>query len=95
MALEKPVLDPRVSLGNGYSESKWVSENIVLRAVQAVPDFQTTIVRPGQISGAPNGAWDINHWVSAIVVSGPVLKCLPVLEGVSWSLRVRRMTTRC
>jgi thioester reductase-like protein len=60
-----------------------VCENIVLRAAQAVPELQTTILRPGQISGAPNGAWDINHWVSAMVVSGPVVKCLPMMEGVS------------
>jgi thioester reductase-like protein len=86
-ALEEPVLDPQVSLGNGYSESKWVSENIVLRAAKAVSQLQTTIVRPGQVSGAPNGAWDINHWVSSIIVSGPVVKCLPMLDGVSRRFR--------
>jgi thioester reductase-like protein len=80
--IEQAMADPAVAIGNGYSESKWVAERILVTASAAVPMLKTTSVRIGQLSGALNGAWNPNEWLPAIIRSGPVLRCLPQLKGV-------------
>jgi thioester reductase-like protein len=82
-ALEAPAENPSIAVGSGYGESKWVSEQILLRAARAVPDLSVSIVRAGQICGSAHGTWDIAHWAPALMVSGPILRCLPTLKGVS------------
>jgi thioester reductase-like protein len=83
---ELPTEDPTIAISTGYSESKWVNETILLRAAQAVPGLDISIVRIGQIAGSRNGAWDIAQWPPSVMVSGPVLGCLPMLDGVCHSL---------
>lgn len=52
--LEAPIADGRISIASGYSESKWVSEQI-LEKVSKVTALKPVIVRVGQLSGASNG----------------------------------------
>ena len=78
---ENPV-DPSVAVGTGYSESKWVSETI-LQNVAAQSSIQVVIVRTGQLCGGPNGEWNINEWVPAMIQSSDELGCLPNDERVS------------
>jgi thioester reductase-like protein len=80
--LERPSEDPAIAISMGYGESKWVNETILLRAAQAVPELDISIVRIGQISGSRNGAWEVAQWAPSLMVSGPVLGCLPTMNGV-------------
>ncbi|KIY47791.1 acetyl-CoA synthetase-like protein [Fistulina hepatica ATCC 64428] len=84
VALELPIVDPKVPLGQGYAESKWASESI-LYAAQERTHLRPIIVRIGQISGGVNGAWNQSDWVPAIVKSSVTLGCFPMLKGIcSW-----------
>ncbi|KAJ7204502.1 hypothetical protein GGX14DRAFT_460740 [Mycena pura] len=69
---------------NGYSKSKWVSEQILAKAAELTP-LKAVTVRVGQLSGGINGAWNVKEWVPALVQSGTVLGCTPDdSRGVSW-----------
>ncbi|KAJ7683139.1 putative nonribosomal peptide synthetase [Mycena rosella] len=66
-------LDADVAVGNGYGESKYVSERIL-----AASGLQATSFRIGQVSGATsNGAWSTTDWVPAIVKSSIALGSFP------------------
>lgn len=80
-APEAPVVDPRVSVGSGYSESKWVAEHILERA--AKHGLSPVIIRPGQLSGGIDGAWNINEWFPTLVRFSHVSGCVPNISGVS------------
>ncbi|KIY44831.1 acetyl-CoA synthetase-like protein [Fistulina hepatica ATCC 64428] len=83
-AIEVPIVDPKVPLGQGYAESKWAAESI-LYAARERTCLRPTIVRIGQISGGVNGAWNHSDWVPAIVKSSVTLGCFPIVDGVcSW-----------
>ncbi|KAF7378108.1 Acetyl-CoA synthetase-like protein [Mycena sanguinolenta] len=70
---EELQLDASVALGNGYGESKYVSERIL-----AVSGLAGTSFRIGQICGsASNGAWSTTDWVPAIVKSSIALGGFP------------------
>ncbi|KAJ7144760.1 putative aminoadipate reductase [Mycena crocata] len=70
---EELQLDASVAVGNGYGESKYVSERIL-----AASGLQATSFRIGQISGAAtNGAWSTTDWVPAIVKSSIALGGFP------------------
>ncbi|KAJ6457244.1 putative aminoadipate reductase [Mycena sanguinolenta] len=70
---EELQLDASVAIGNGYGESKYVSERIL-----AASGVEATSFRIGQISGsASNGAWSITDWVPAIVKSSIALGNFP------------------
>ncbi|KAF7378113.1 Acetyl-CoA synthetase-like protein [Mycena sanguinolenta] len=70
---EELQLDASVALGNGYGESKYVSERIL-----AVSGLEGTSFRIGQICGsASNGAWSTTDWVPAIVKSSIALGGFP------------------
>lgn len=79
---ELPIEEPSVALGQGYSEAKWVSEQILYRAAKATP-LRPIVVRVGQISGGINGSWNPSDWVPAIVKSSLRIGFLPELKGVS------------
>ncbi|KAJ7731236.1 putative aminoadipate reductase [Mycena metata] len=65
--------DADVAVGNGYGESKYVSERIL-----ALSGLDATSFRIGQVSGSPsNGAWSTTDWVPAIVKSSIVLENFP------------------
>lgn len=69
-------------IGQGYTESKWVSEQILEIATKEM-GLSTTSVRLGQISGNPNGYWNEKEWFPAVVKSALYVKCLPDMPGVS------------
>ncbi|KAF9561175.1 NAD(P)-binding protein [Agrocybe pediades] len=72
---ESPIA-PEVSAGNGYTESKWIAEE-VLRVASSQTTLNSVIVRVGQVcGGGPNGYWNTAEWFPAIVQSGPVLGCI-------------------
>lgn len=82
IAQESPISDPTVPIGQGYTESKWVSEQILEIATKET-GLSTTIVRLGQISGNPNGYWNEKEWFPTIVKSALYVQCLPDMPGVS------------
>ncbi|KAJ7096117.1 hypothetical protein C8R44DRAFT_813206 [Mycena epipterygia] len=83
-ALERPISDARVSVGLGYAESKWVAEKVLETAAQ-MTTLAPVIVRPGQLSGASNGAWNTNEWFPVLLRSSQLLGHLPTISGrISW-----------
>ncbi|CAL1709820.1 unnamed protein product [Somion occarium] len=82
IAPEAPIRDPSVVVGQGYSESKWLSEQI-LAAATYVTGLPSVVVRLGQLSGNPNGHWNEKEWFPAIVKSAVSVECLPDVPGVA------------
>ncbi|KAJ8488944.1 hypothetical protein ONZ45_g13773 [Pleurotus djamor] len=82
---EVPLPDASIALGQGYSESKWLSEQILFAAAKEYPSFKPVVIRLGQVAGGPNGNWNTGDWVPAIVKSSVALGCLPEYKGIcSW-----------
>ncbi|KAF8215639.1 hypothetical protein K438DRAFT_1926187 [Mycena galopus ATCC 62051] len=70
---EELQLDANVAVGNGYGESKYVSERIL-----AASGLDATSFRIGQLCGSTtNGAWATSDWVPAMVKSGIALGNFP------------------
>lgn len=70
-------LPVETAIRNGYSESKWVAEQMVGYA-RRVKSLSYTIVRVGQLCGnATNGAWNDKEWVPSIVISAKDIGALP------------------
>ncbi|KAI0712724.1 acetyl-CoA synthetase-like protein [Cerioporus squamosus] len=80
-AQEAPIGDPRTSAGGGYSESKWVAEQIVTSAGN-----RSTIVRVGQLSGDTHiGGWSPQEWVPALLGASQKIGCVPSRnESLTW-----------
>lgn len=92
---EDALANPEISVGTGYSESKWVSERILDKAGE-VTALKPTVVRLGQVAGDVNGVWNETEWFPSIVKSAASLKCLPNLDGVRLLLQILlplRLTT--
>jgi thioester reductase-like protein len=83
-------LDANVAVGNGYGESKYVSERvctcmfkpeillIIICQILAASGLEATSFRIGQICGsANNGAWHTTDWVPAMVKSSIALGSFP------------------
>ncbi|TFK38857.1 hypothetical protein BDQ12DRAFT_629926 [Crucibulum laeve] len=82
--LQETPIDAKVAVGTGYTESKWVSEQILLESVNKSV-LKPLIVRVGQLCGGSNGAWNTKEWLPAMVHSVKVVKCLPTdAKEVSW-----------
>ncbi|KAK0189610.1 KR domain-containing protein [Armillaria mellea] len=74
-------INAEVAQGNGYGESKWVSEELLRLA----PGLRYLVVRVGQLSGDSNGTWKVNEWFPSVIQSAPFLGCLPNEDKpVSW-----------
>ncbi|CDO77413.1 hypothetical protein BN946_scf184857.g20 [Trametes cinnabarina] len=83
-APEAPLNDPESAFGTGYSESKWVTEQ-VLQEVAKQRGMHTVVVRLGQVCGDRLGQWNEKEWFPALVKSAQFQRCLPDVEGsVSW-----------
>lgn len=80
--LEQPIDDPSDVIGTGYSESKWVGEQMLYRAAKEM-SLHPLVVRVGQIAGGVNGSWNPSDWIPAIVKSSRALGCLPEFKGMS------------
>ncbi|KNZ74034.1 Linear gramicidin synthase subunit D [Termitomyces sp. J132] len=78
---EEVLTDAAVAVGNGYGESKYVSERLL-----AMSGIQVSSLRIGQISGGlPNGAWATSDWLPILVKSSLALGALPNATGlISW-----------
>ncbi|PCH44811.1 NAD(P)-binding protein [Wolfiporia cocos MD-104 SS10] len=75
-AIPEGPVNPSLSLTNGYSEAKWVCEQIVYTAAgQTILD--PIVVRVGQLSGGRAGAWAVDEWIPAMVQSAPHVGGLP------------------
>jgi len=79
---EETILDARYAVGNGYGESKYVSERLLVKA-----GIDACSLRVGQVSGGhPNGAWATTDWVPILVKSSLAMGMLPLASGVvSWT----------
>ncbi|KAI0353748.1 acetyl-CoA synthetase-like protein [Trametes cingulata] len=78
-------LGPECAVGQGYGESKWVTEQII-RRISNETGLRTTVVRVGQLSGDTRiGGWNTTEWVPGIVRAGRWLNCVPSADDcVSW-----------
>ncbi|KAF2170519.1 hypothetical protein M409DRAFT_19339 [Zasmidium cellare ATCC 36951] len=85
---EAVVENPAVSGGIGYSRSKWVAENILLKARQQHPNLNIDIVRAGQLSGdTMHGIWNMSEAYPLMLSSARETRCLPDLgdgEDMRW-----------
>ncbi|KAF9256609.1 acetyl-CoA synthetase-like protein [Marasmius fiardii PR-910] len=72
------------ALGIGYTESKWVAEQVI-RAAASSTGLRTSIVRIGQLTGGRNGAWSTKEWLPSLVQASSFLRLVPE-DGriVSW-----------
>ncbi|KAJ7464987.1 hypothetical protein B0H11DRAFT_2050421 [Mycena galericulata] len=74
--LTETPIDSKIAVGNGYTESKWIAEQILAEVGEATA-AKPLIVRVGQLSGGTNGSWNIHEWVPALVQSAKVIGCIP------------------
>ncbi|MCD8299971.1 MAG: thioester reductase domain-containing protein [Clostridiales bacterium] len=58
-----------------YSETKWVSEKIV--GIARKRGLKAAIYRPGDITGAANGVWELNDMISRMIVSTVQMQGVP------------------
>ena len=79
MPIKEAPINPEVAVGQGYTESKWVSERLIEFA-RAETSLDAVIVRVGQLSGGLNGSWNTAEWFPSMVRSGIHLKCFPSME---------------
>ncbi|PCH33723.1 hypothetical protein WOLCODRAFT_94052 [Wolfiporia cocos MD-104 SS10] len=83
-APEAPIVDSKMAVEHGYSESKWVAERVTQIAAEQSA-VTTNVIRAGLLTGSPSGYWDTNHWLPALVQSAEYLGCLPEGdENISW-----------
>ncbi|TFK88243.1 acetyl-CoA synthetase-like protein [Polyporus arcularius HHB13444] len=77
-------VDPALAYGTGYSESKWITEQLFARAAEN--GLKTTSVRVGQVSGDQRtGGWSTTEWVAVLVRTSQRLGCIPSREeGLTW-----------
>ncbi|THH10114.1 hypothetical protein EW145_g1554 [Phellinidium pouzarii] len=82
---EERLVKPNSALETGYTEAKWVSEQILSEAASHTA-LQPTVVRIGQLVGGPNGYWSEREWFAALIKSSIFLGMLPDLpEILSWN----------
>ncbi|KIJ49872.1 hypothetical protein M422DRAFT_160371 [Sphaerobolus stellatus SS14] len=65
----------------GYSESKWISEQI-LEAAHRNTALKPVIIRVGQLSGGLNGNWNTREWFPSLVRASQVVKGAPETQGL-------------
>ncbi|KAJ7655842.1 hypothetical protein DFH06DRAFT_992336 [Mycena polygramma] len=82
--IPEALVDAAIAIGSGYQESKWIAEQLLVKAAECAPG-QTLVVRVGQLSGGINGAWNAQEWVPALVQSAKILQCIPDDgRNISW-----------
>jgi len=77
--------DVTLPLDQGYAESKYLAERLLVRASQAT-GLPVTIVRAGQLSGSTRtGAWNTKEVIPVFFRSASLLGYIPdVLPNVRW-----------
>lgn len=74
--------DPHIAIGGGYSESKWIAEQL-LEGAARLASVPTTIVRIGQLSGDKRiGGWTEKEWVPAMLKLSQLVGALPLRDEV-------------
>ncbi|KAJ3847468.1 hypothetical protein EV368DRAFT_51127 [Lentinula lateritia] len=80
---EAPI-PPAFALSNGYTQSKWVSEQI-LDAAHRNNGLKYLNIRIGQLTGAINGAWNVKEWFPSMIQASKILGCIPSdHRNISW-----------
>ena len=77
---EKPVTADTAPGPNGYSDSKYVAEQIIDHAAQMVPSGpRVAFTRVGQIAGAAShsGLWNKDEWFPSMIISSVQIGALP------------------
>lgn len=74
-------MPPESALTNGYTQSKWVIERVLLVA-QEYTRLRGVSVRVGQIAGGASGAWNKSEWFPSLLKSSQYVGCLPMLDKV-------------
>ncbi len=59
-----------------YSQTKWVSEKLV--GIAEKRGLRAAIYRPGDITGAANGIWDVGDMISRMIVSTIRMRAVPL-----------------
>lgn len=80
--LESPSISTAidVSMESGYCQSKWVAEQLVMRATRQ-HGLDATIVRPAMIGwSVESGACSDGDWVVGSVKASQLAQCVPVTE---------------
>ncbi|KAI5292949.1 hypothetical protein KEM52_005952, partial [Ascosphaera acerosa] len=89
---DAPVSDPRFAVGTGYSQSKYVGEQIVLDAAKKGADAFS--VRIGQVVGDTRaGVWNDTDSYPLIVRAATVLKVMPDIQETCQWLPVDTLAT--
>ncbi|MCC8028621.1 MAG: thioester reductase domain-containing protein [Lachnospiraceae bacterium] len=73
--MEDAALSNRHGFSLSYSETKWVSEKII--GIAQKRGLRAAIYRPGDITGAANGIWELEDMVSRLMVSTIQMKAVP------------------
>ncbi|KAJ7753642.1 hypothetical protein DFH07DRAFT_921322 [Mycena maculata] len=83
-SLRETTVGSEVAIGSGYSESKWVGEQILSTAAECTA-LKPVIIRIGQLSGGINGAWNTHEWLPTLVQSAKTVGCIPDdRRNVTW-----------
>ncbi|EAU87887.2 ICS [Coprinopsis cinerea okayama7 len=69
-------IPPEYAIGTGYTESKWVAEELLSRASRDM-GLRSLVVRVGQITGGNNGTWKPEEWFPSLVMSSPDVGSFP------------------
>ncbi|OSD00953.1 acetyl-CoA synthetase-like protein [Trametes coccinea BRFM310] len=81
-APEAPLDDLVPSFTTGYSESKWITEQVLQNAAKQ-RGVRMVVVRLGQVCGDRVGHWNEKEWFPALVKSAQFQLCLPDAGGAS------------
>ncbi|KAJ3884931.1 male sterility protein-domain-containing protein [Lentinula edodes] len=77
-------IPPEFALSNGYTQSKWVSEQI-LDAAHRNSGLKYLNIRVGQLTGAINGAWNVKEWFPSMIQASKILGYIPSdHRNISW-----------
>ena len=75
---EAPLNSPEFAIPQGYSYSKYVSEQILQSAVAQRPALRAAVMRCGQLSGAlATGAWAKSEYIPRLLQSADALGMVP------------------
>ncbi|KAF5354614.1 hypothetical protein D9757_012341 [Collybiopsis confluens] len=78
------ISDPTMTGGLPYGQAKWISEQILDEA-QQLGVIKLSVLRVGQLSGAPNGVWNPQEWFPSVCQVGKSMGALPTLDHhVAW-----------
>jgi len=74
--------DGRLVSEQGYSESKWISEQLLAVSARQTA-LRPIVLRMDQITGGLNGAWNTSEWFPVLLRTSVSLGVLPILYGVA------------